>query len=132
MVSLSSAEVNDSIAIIGPLSLDYLVVLLRLGYECAVCMSGEEPRPCGEPIDHLFVTGPMKDDQLATIIASVGPQLRRNGTIVASLREPGQDKVIAGALRRPGLVNLPAVFAGSGHFLASYRYRSTMHLAIAA
>ena len=132
MVALSSAKRSDSIAVTGPQSIDYLVALFRSGFECATCMSADNPQVCGEPIDHLFVCGAMGDDQLAHLVVSVGRRLCRGGAIVVQLRAAGQDQVIYQALAGAGLCELPPTFDGSGNVLAAHRLRQSDRLSIAA
>ena len=121
MIALSSAKACDSIAIVGPQSLEYLVALMRSGFECAACISPHNPPICAEPIDYLFICGAMRDDQLALLVGSIGRRLRRGGAIVVQLREAGQDQVISRALESAGLFELRPVFDGSGSVLAAHR-----------
>ncbi len=121
MVALASAKACDSIAVVGPQSLEYLVALLRSGFDCAACVLTDSPQCWGEPIDHLFVCGGMRDDQLALLVGSIGPRLRRGGAIVVQLREASQDQVISQALKGAGLFELRPVFDGSGSVLATHR-----------
>ena len=121
MILLSCAGVTDRIAVVGAQSLDYLVALCRLGFEAAVCISGEHACACSEPVDHLFVTGVMKEDRVALVVSSIARRLNDNGTIVASLRNAGQDQIISMALDDIGFANSRPVFDSTGLLLVSHR-----------
>ena len=132
MVSCAAARTADTIAVVGPQGLDYLLALCRSGFERAVCVSAQSPRACGEPIDHLFVTGPMSDDQLALVVASIGRRVRSDGTVVATLRDAGQDTIICKALDALGLVAASPVLESSGSVVASHRLSKPERFAVAA
>ncbi len=132
MLSLSTVKDSDTIAVVGPQSLEYFVALFRLGFDCAACISGDGPYACGEPIDHLFVSGPLADQRLAMLVDGVAPRLRPDGTIVAQLREAGQDRVISRALGAAGLFGLPPIFDGGANLLVSHHLGQPDRLAIAA
>ena len=132
MVSCAAASTADTIAVVGPQSLDCLLALCRSGFERAVCVSAQSPRACGEPIDHLFVTGPMTDDQLALVVSSIGRRIRPGGAIVATLRDAGQDLVICKALGELGLVVASSAPESSGRVVASHRLSRPERLAAAA
>ena len=132
MVLLSCVAMTDRIAVVGPQSLDYLVALCRLGFEAAVCISGEDARSCVEPVDHLFVTGVMKEDRLLRVVSSTLRRLKDDGTIVASLRDVSQNQIISTALAEIGFANSTPVFESAGLLLVSHRKSRPDQFAVAA
>ncbi len=132
MVALSSARAADNIAVLGPRNLEYAIALLHSGFERVLCVMGDSRWPCSEPVDRLFLSDAFGDAQLAFAIASIGPYLRRDGTVVALLRDIGQDQIISNALKELGLSDLPAAFGNSGKILVSHRLCAPGRFAIAA
>ncbi len=132
MAALAFAKPTDRIAVVGPRSLDYVLALLRAGYEHALCISAQNPRACGEAIDHLFVSGPLEDGRLRAAVVSVGGHLSEAGAIVARLRDVEQDGIICGALAAAGGIGSAPVFDASRDLLVSHRHAGPTDYAIAA
>ena len=132
MVSCAAARTADTVAVVGPQALDYVLALCRSGFERAVCVSAQSPRACGEPIDHLFVTGPMTDDQLALVVSSIGRRVHADGVIVAALRDVDQDGIVCRALGELGLAAASPVLEGSGGLMAAHRLSKPERFAVAA
>ena len=128
MVAASRAEPRDTIEVAGPQGMEYAVALLRADFENVVCVSNCALGTFGEAIDHLFVSGPMTDEQLRRVVTTQAGRLRPNGSLVAILRDAEQDRIISRALHDRGFVQSRSVVTRSGrvamgcHCIEPYRF----------